>query len=69
MDVLVSTQAAGVFEGLGTRVAGVRTLTGVLPQVILEVRTPFEGQGAIGADEGAYPSVDALMDLQKQTQM
>lgn len=35
----------------------------MLAQVILVMRTPFKGQGAIGAQEGTHSSVDTLMDL------
>lgn len=35
----------------------------MLPQVVLVMRTPFKGQGAIGAQEGTHSSVDTLMDL------
>lgn len=35
----------------------------MLAQVILIVRAPFKGQGAVGAQEGTYSSVDTLMDL------
>lgn len=63
VDILVAPQTARVLEGLGTSVTGVRTLSGVLPQVVLVMRTPFKGQGAIGAQEGTHSSVDTLMDL------
>lgn len=36
----------------------------MLAQVILVVRAPFKGQGAIGAHKGTYSGVDTLMDLQ-----
>lgn len=36
----------------------------MLAQVILVMRTPFKGQGAIGAQEGTHSSVHALMDLE-----
>lgn len=35
----------------------------MLPQVVLVMRTPFKGQGAIGAQEGTHSSVNTLMDL------
>lgn len=35
----------------------------MLTQVILVMRTPFKGQGTIGAQKGTHSSVDALMDL------
>lgn len=38
----------------------------MLAQVILVMRTPFEGQGAIGAQKGTYSSVDTLMDLEQR---
>lgn len=64
VDILVSPQAARVLEGLGAGVTGVWTLSSVLPQVILVMRTPFEGQGAIGAHKSTHSSVDTLMDLE-----
>lgn len=41
----------------------------MLPQVILVVRTPFKGQGAIWAEEGTHSGVNTLMhlDLNKHT--
>lgn len=41
----------------------------MLAQVILVMRTPFKGQGAIWAQEGTHSSVDTLMnlDLNKDT--
>lgn len=63
MHILVSPQAARVLEGLGADVAGVRTLSSMLAKVILVMRTPLEGQGAIGAQEGAHSCMDALVDL------
>lgn len=59
----MAPQTARVLEGLGTSVTGIRTLSSVLPQVVLVMRTPFKGQGAIGAQEGTHSSVDTLMDL------
>lgn len=47
MHVLVSAQTAGVFEGFGAPVALVRALAGMLPQMILVVRAPFEGERAV----------------------
>lgn len=38
----------------------------MLPQVVLVMRTPFEGQRAIGADKGTHSSVDTLMDLEQR---
>lgn len=35
----------------------------MLAQVILIVRAPFKGQGAVGAQKCPYSSVDTLMDL------
>lgn len=35
----------------------------MLPQVVLVMRTPFKGQGAIGTQEGTHSSVNTLMDL------
>lgn len=63
MDILVSPQTTGVLEGLWACVTGVWTLSSMLPQVILVMRTPFKGQRTIRAHEGTYSSVDALMDL------
>lgn len=63
MDILVSPQTARVLESLWASVTGVRALSSVLTQVVLVVRTPFEGQGAIGAQESTDSSVNALMDL------
>ena len=65
MDILVSPQTAGVLEGLGASVTGIRAFSSVLAQVILVVRTPLKGQWAIGAQEGTNSSVDTLMDLEK----
>lgn len=41
----------------------------MLAQVVLVMRTPFKGQGAIWAQEGTHSSVDTLvnLDLNKQT--
>lgn len=66
MNILVSPQAARVFESLGASVAQVRTLSCVLAQMILVVRTPFESQRAIRAHKGTNPCVDTLMDLEKR---
>lgn len=63
VDILVSPQTTWVLESLGAGVTGVWTLSSVLPQMILIMRTPFEGQRAIGAQKGAHSSVDTLMDL------
>lgn len=41
----------------------------MLAQVILVVRAPFKGEGAIGAQEGSHASVDTLMDLDTNRQM
>lgn len=38
----------------------------MLAQVILVMRTPFEGQGTIGAQESTHSSVDTLMDLKAE---
>lgn len=59
----MSPEAARVLESLGASVTGVGALSSVLPQVVLIVRTPLEGQGAIGAQESADARVHALMDL------
>lgn len=36
----------------------------MLAQVVLVMRTPFEGQRTIGADKGTHSSVDTLMNLE-----
>lgn len=59
----MSPQTTRVLEGLGAGVTGVWTLPSVLAQVILVMRTPFEGQGAIGAQKSTHSSVDTLVDL------
>lgn len=38
----------------------------MLAQVILVMRTPFKGQGTIGAQESTHSSVDTLMDLKAE---
>lgn len=57
MHLTVSTQAAGVLEGLATLLTHIRPLTCVLPQVVLVVRTPFECERAVRALEGPYTCV------------
>lgn len=41
----------------------------MLAQVILVMRTPFKGQGAIWAQEGTHASMDTLMNLDLNIQM
>lgn len=57
MHLTVSTQAAGVLEGLATLFAHIWPLSRVLPQVVLVVRAPFESEGAVGALECPNTSV------------
>lgn len=47
VHLTVSTQAAGVLEGLATLLTHVRPLACVLPQVVLVVRAPFESERAV----------------------
>lgn len=51
MHLTVSTQTAGVFEGLATLFTHIWPLACVLPQVVLVVRAPFESERAVGALE------------------
>lgn len=63
VDIFVSPQTARVLEGLGASVTGVWTLSSVLAQVVLIVRTPFKSQWAIGAHKCTQACMDTLMDL------
>lgn len=51
VHLTVPSQAAGVLERLAALFADVRSLPGVLPQVVLVVGAPFEGERAVGALE------------------
>lgn len=51
MHLTVSTQAAGVLEGLATLLTHIWPLTRVLPQMVLVVRAPFESERAVRALE------------------
>lgn len=52
VHLAVSAQAAGVLEGLAALFAHVRPLARVLPQVVLVVGAPLEGERTVGALEG-----------------
>lgn len=64
----MSPQTARVLEGLGASVTGVWAFSSVLAQVILVVRAPLKGEGAIGAQEGSHTGVDTLVDLETKRQ-
>lgn len=49
VHLTVSAQAAGVLEGLAALFTHVWPLTCVLPQVVLVVGAPFEGERAVRA--------------------
>lgn len=66
MHLTVSTQAAGVLEGLATLLTHIRPLASVLPQVVLVVRTPFECERAMRALEGPYACVYPLVDREQR---
>lgn len=51
VHLTVSTQAAGVLEGLATLLTHIWPLACVLPQVVLVVRAPFESERAVRALE------------------
>lgn len=58
VHLTVSTQAAGVLEGLATLLTHIWPLTCVLPQVVLVVRAPFESERAVRALECPYSCVN-----------
>lgn len=58
VHLTVSAQTAGVFEGLATLLTHIRSLTCVLPQMVLVVRAPFEGERAVRTLERPYTCVD-----------
>lgn len=62
VHLAVPPQAAGVLEGLSTLFTDVRPLTCVLPQVILVVGAPFEGERTVRALEGSNPCMNPLVD-------
>lgn len=62
VHLTVSSQAAGVLEGLATLLTHVWPLPCVLPQMVLVVRAPFESERAMGALECPNTCVDPLMD-------
>lgn len=51
MHLTVSSQTAGVLEGLATLFTHIWPLTCVLPQVVLVVRAPLESERAVRALE------------------
>lgn len=51
VHLAVAAQAAGVFEGLSALLAHVWPLACVLPQMVLVMGAPLEGQWAVGALE------------------
>lgn len=57
VHLTVSTQAAGVLEGLATLLTHIWPFTCVLPQVVLVVRAPLESERAVRALECPYTCV------------
>lgn len=51
VHLTVSTQAAGVLEGLATLLTHIRSLACVLPQVVLVMGAPLESERAVRALE------------------
>lgn len=51
VHLAVPAQAAGVLEGLAALLTHVRPLARVLPQVVLVMGAPLEGQRAVGTLE------------------
>ena len=58
VHLTVSTQTAGVLEGLAALLAHIWPLTSVLPQMVLVVRAPFESERAVRALESPHTGVD-----------
>lgn len=62
VHLAVPTKAAGVFEGFSALLTHVGPLACVLPQVVLVVRAPLEGQRAMWALERPYTCMHPLVD-------
>lgn len=65
VHLTVSAQAAGVLEGLAALFTHVWPLTCVLPQVVLVVGAPFEGERAVRALKCPHTCMHPLMDREQ----
>lgn len=65
VHLTVPAQAAGVLEGLATLFAHIRSLTGVLPQVVLVMRAPLESERTVWTLERPYSCMH-LVEVQME---